>query len=66
MKLDTRTASLIAVGASVSANCLPCSEINVTRPLKCGAGMQDVADAVDLGRRGRKSAASKTEASPPR
>ena len=33
----------------------------MTRSLKCGASMQDVADVVDLGRRGRKVAASKTD-----
>ncbi len=42
MKLDEGTLWLIAVGASVSANCLPCLEHNVKQALACG------------GRRGRR------------
>ena len=61
MTLDLLTANLVAVGASIAANCQPCLEINVRRALKCGASPQDVADAVELGRKVRMGAASKTD-----
>jgi len=40
MKLDNHTLALIAVGASVSANCQPCLERNLRTALKCGADAQ--------------------------
>ncbi len=61
MKLDDRTIRLIAVGASISANCQPCLEINVTQALENGAEAQEVAEAIEVGRRVRQGAASKTD-----
>jgi AhpD family alkylhydroperoxidase len=62
MKLDARTASLIAVGASVTANCQPCLEINTARAAGYGAGPQEIADAVEIGRKVRAGAAAKFDA----
>jgi AhpD family alkylhydroperoxidase len=62
MKLDARTASLIAVGASVTANCQPCLEINTARAVKHGAEPLDIADAVEIGRKVRAGAAAKLDA----
>ena len=62
MKLDARTASLIAVGASVTANCQPCLEINVARAAKHGAEPLEIADAVEIGRKVRAGAAAKLDA----
>jgi AhpD family alkylhydroperoxidase len=62
MKLDARTASLIAVGASVSANCQPCLEINTARAAKYGAEAPEIADAVEVGRKVRAGAAEKLDA----
>lgn len=61
MTLDLRTASLVAVGASITANCQPCLEINVVRALKNGADPQEVADAVEIGRKVRAGAGSKVD-----
>jgi AhpD family alkylhydroperoxidase len=61
MALDNRTGSLIAVGASITANCQPWLEINRTRALKAGADAQEVADAVEIGRKVRAGAASKLD-----
>ena len=61
MNLDPRTASLIAVGASVSANCQPCLEINAGRALKYGAARHEIAEAIEVGRRVRAGAASKLD-----
>lgn len=62
MKQDARTLSLIAVGASIAANCQPCLKINVTRALECGADKQDIAEAIRVGRMVRKGAASRMDA----
>lgn len=62
MKLDARTASLIAVGASVTANCQPCLEINTARAARHGAEPPEIADAVEIGRKVRAGAAAKLDA----
>jgi AhpD family alkylhydroperoxidase len=62
MELDARTASLIAVGASVTANCQTCLEINVARAARHGAGPPEIADAVEIGRKVRAGAAAKLDA----
>jgi AhpD family alkylhydroperoxidase len=62
MVLDNRTASLVAVAASITANCQPCLEINIARARKCGAEQAEVAAAVEIGRKVRAGAASKMDA----
>ena len=62
MKLDARTGSLIAVGASVTANCQPCLAINAARAARHGAAPEEIADAVEIGRKVRSGAASKFDA----
>lgn len=62
MKLDARTASLIAVGASVTGNCQPCLEINTARAAKYGAEPPEIAEAVEIGRKVRAGAAAKLDA----
>jgi AhpD family alkylhydroperoxidase len=62
MKLDARVASLIAVGASVTANCQPCLEINTARAARHGADPLEIADAVEIGRKVRAGAAAKFDA----
>ncbi len=61
MKLDERTRALIAVGASITANCQPCLQSTITMALESGADEQDIAEAVEVGRRVRKGAASKMD-----
>jgi AhpD family alkylhydroperoxidase len=62
MKLDKRIIRLIAVGASVGANCQPCLQINVTKALECGANGQEIAEAIEVGKMVRQGAASKMDA----
>lgn len=62
MKLDNHTLALIAVGASVSANCQPCLERNLRTALKCGADAEEIKEAIDIGRRVRQGAATKMDA----
>lgn len=61
MNLDNRTLALIAIGASVSANCQPCLERNVSAALKCGADPEHIAEAIEIGKRVRQGAATKMD-----
>jgi AhpD family alkylhydroperoxidase len=57
MKLDNRIGELIAVGASVTASCQPCLKYHATKALQSGADEQEIADAIEIGRRVRKGGA---------
>ena len=61
MKLEPRVLRLIAVGASITANCQPCLQTNVTKALEAGAGEQEIAEAIEVGKRVRQGAASKMD-----
>jgi AhpD family alkylhydroperoxidase len=61
MKLDEHFMRLIAVGASVAANCQPCLEINLTRAKECGADETELTQAMWVGRMVRGGAASKMD-----
>jgi AhpD family alkylhydroperoxidase len=61
MRLDKQTLELIAVGASVAANCQPCLEHNVDMALEYGADSQQIAEAIEVGKRVRQGAASKLD-----
>ncbi len=61
MNLDNRILELIAVGASVAANCQPCLEYNVGKALEFGADSQQIAEAIEVGKRVRQGAASKMD-----
>jgi AhpD family alkylhydroperoxidase len=54
---------LIAVGASVTANCQTCLEINAARAARHGAEPPEIADAVEIGRKLRAGAAAKLDSS---
>ncbi|MBI5056661.1 MAG: carboxymuconolactone decarboxylase family protein [Nitrospirae bacterium] len=58
MKLDIRIKELIAVGASVTANCQPCLQYHVGKAKESGADEQEIAEAVKVGTAVRKGAAS--------
>jgi AhpD family alkylhydroperoxidase len=61
MKLEARILRLIAVGASITANCQPCLQTNVTMALEAGAAEQEIAEAIEVGKRVRQGAASKMD-----
>ncbi len=61
MKLDSRVHRLIAIGASIAANCQPCLEINVGKALECGADEEEIAEAIEVGKMVRQGAASKMD-----
>ncbi|MDH4327490.1 MAG: carboxymuconolactone decarboxylase family protein [Nitrospira sp.] len=61
MKLDDRIKELIAVGASIAANCQPCLEYHAGEARKSGADGQEIMDAIEVGKMVRRGAASKID-----
>jgi len=52
---------LIAVGASITANCQTYLQYHVKKALESGADEQEIMDAVEVGKMVRKGAASKMD-----
>jgi len=61
MKLDTRIKELIAVGASVTANCQPCLQYHVSKAREFGADDEEIAVAMAVAKAVRKGAAAKMD-----
>jgi AhpD family alkylhydroperoxidase len=61
MKLDTRIKELIAVGASVTANCQPCLQYHVSKAREAGADDEEIAVAIAVAKTVRKGAAAKMD-----
>jgi len=59
--MDVRIEELIAIGASITANCKPCLEYYVAKAKENGANDQEIAEAVAVGKMVRKGAASKMD-----
>jgi AhpD family alkylhydroperoxidase len=59
--MDIRTKELIAIGASVTANCQPCLEYHVTKARENGAEEKEIREAIAVGRTVRKGAAGKMD-----
>lgn len=62
MRLDNKTNELIAIGASVTANCQPCLQYHVNKALEFGADEEEVAAAIETGKTVRKGATAKMDA----
>jgi len=56
MSMDDRTKKLIAVGASVGANCHPCLEYHVGRALELGIDRSEIMEAVEVAKGVRRGA----------
>jgi len=61
MKLEAKTTALIAVGASIAANCAGCLEKTVCMAKEARAGEEEIGEAVEIGRRVRAGAANKLD-----
>jgi len=61
MKLDEKIKELIAVGASITANCQPCLQYHLSEARKSGADEQDIMEAIDVGKMVRRGAAAKMD-----
>ena len=59
--MDDRIRELIAVGASITANCQPCLQIHAEKAAGYGARPEEVAAAIEIGNRVRKGAAAKMD-----
>lgn len=59
--LDEKTKELIAVGASIAANCQSCLEYHVGEASRMGACSQDLDVAVAMGRLVQRGAQRKME-----
>ena len=57
MGLDIRTRELIAIGASITANCQPCLQHHMNLAMKNGVNDQEIAAAIAMGQLVRKGAA---------
>jgi AhpD family alkylhydroperoxidase len=62
MNLDNRTTELIAIGASVTANCQPCLQYHVEKAREQGIENQDIQDAITVGKMVRRGAAAGLDA----
>jgi AhpD family alkylhydroperoxidase len=61
MQLDERTMRLIAVGASITANCQPCLQTNLAKARENGSDEQEIAEAIWVGKMVRQGAAAKMD-----
>lgn len=59
--MEDKAKLLIAVGASVTANCLPCLKTAVTEAQKAGVNRKDIFEAIQIGRVVRKGAFGKMD-----
>lgn len=57
MSIDEREKILIALGASVSANCRPCLDYHLSKARLAGLDEAEIADAIETGRSVRTGAA---------
>jgi AhpD family alkylhydroperoxidase len=61
MAFDDRTTDLIAIGASVAANCQSCVEYHTGKASEHGVESSDIAQAIEIGRMVRRGAAAKVD-----
>ena len=61
MTLDNRTTELVAIGASVTANCLSCLEYHVGKAAESGVDEEEITQAIDVGKMVRKGAAGQMD-----
>jgi AhpD family alkylhydroperoxidase len=57
--MDDRTKELIAIGASVTANCQPCLEYHVGEAKKLEIGDDEIQEAIETGQMVKKGAMRK-------
>ena len=57
--MDNKTRELIAIGASVTANCVPCFKFHFSKAREESAGDEEIREAIRVGRMVRKGAAKK-------
>jgi len=61
MELSEKVKELVAVGASITANCQPCLQYHAEKAIASGAAPGEVKAAVEVGKQVRKGASAKME-----
>lgn len=61
MKFDTRLTELIAVGASVTANCRECVAYHVKKAAEFGVAEDEIVQAIEVGKMVRRGAGAKLD-----
>jgi AhpD family alkylhydroperoxidase len=61
MELTGKMKQLVAVGASITANCQPCLQYHTEKALAYGADSGEVNDAIEVGKQVRKGASAKMD-----
>jgi len=59
--MNIKTKELIAIGASVTAHCVPCLQFHFKKARGSGATPKEIQEAIAVGRRVRKGAAETWE-----
>jgi AhpD family alkylhydroperoxidase len=59
--MEGRMKALIAIGASVTANCQPCLSYYVSKAKETGADEREIAMAIEVAKAVRKGAAAKMD-----
>ena len=59
--MDTRIKELIAIGASVTANCEPCLDYHMSKAKDAGADEREITLAIEVAKAVRKGAMSKMD-----
>ncbi|MBN2316621.1 MAG: carboxymuconolactone decarboxylase family protein [Sedimentisphaerales bacterium] len=58
---DEKTKELIAIGASISANCHPCIKYHVGKAREMEIAEDEIQQAIDVGKKVRKGAAGQID-----
>jgi AhpD family alkylhydroperoxidase len=61
MELNGKVKELVAVGASITANCQPCLQYHAEKALASGADSGEVQAAIEVGKQVRKGASAKMD-----
>lgn len=59
--MDIKVKELIAIGASVTANCQSCLKYHAGKALENGANENDIQEAISVGKTVRKGAADQVD-----
>jgi AhpD family alkylhydroperoxidase len=57
--MDSKTKELIAIGASITANCIPCLDFHITKAREYGATEKELIIASKIGQHVKNGAAKK-------
>ena len=59
--IDDKVKELIAIGASISANCLPCIKYHVNKASEMAIDQEEIRQAIEVGKMVRKGAAGEMD-----